>query len=274
MKYRILYIMLFLFAFLFPSVAQNSYIEYEYVDGTKESNIIDMERMSFKYCHNEGLTYRITDIYIENIFDTLTPMDIARNVSRKQIFDILHLYYIDGEPIGLSGPLSAVSMAYNRLDIYEFKSEVDTKNGIMAVLFKSIKLPGYAYHNGKQISSISGRISYSRDKTIPSTTVNDDLKETLKHFCLTPILLKGISDVSYIKFVFPSVKLVSPSYDEITEKIKFNDLSLERVNLINNLKRMGYSLTSQKGVFPLTYQNQDGNTILVYETNIMVKVKD
>ena len=94
MKYRILYIMLFLFAFLFPSVAQNSYIEYEYVDGTKEREAIDMRRMSFKYCYNEGLTYRITDICIDNVFDTIRPMDIARNVSRKQIFDILRLYYI------------------------------------------------------------------------------------------------------------------------------------------------------------------------------------
>ncbi len=265
MKNRITYIILFLFAFLFPSVAQNSYVEYEYIDGTKESNIIDMERMSFKYCHNEGLTYRITDIYIENIFDTLTPMHIARNVSRKQIFDILHLYYIDGEPIDLSGPLSAVSISCTRLDIYEFKSEADTKNGIKAVLFKSNKLPGYAYHNGKQISSISGHIFYSKLRNVPSTVLNDELKDNLKPFYLDPTLLIGKSDDLCIKFV-------SPSYDEKAKKINLNDLSLERVKVINNLKRMGYTLTSQKGVFPLTYQNDKGNTILMYETYIMVEV--
>ena len=37
---------------------------------------------------------------------------------------------------------------------------------------------------------------------------------------------------------------------------------------------MGYTLRSQKGVFPLTYQNDKGNTILMYETYIMVKVTE
>jgi len=263
MKYRILYIILFLFAFLFPSVAQNSYIEYEYVDGTKESNIIDMERMSFKYCHNEGLTYRITDICIDNVFDTIRPMDLARNESRKLIDDVLHIKFRDGEPVSVSGPFNMTSMGGFRMDSYGFRSDKkDADNGIMSISFYSYELPDFAYHNGKQISSISGRISYFKFKTIKSTILNDDLAENLNPFYLAPITLTGssdVSDASYIEFISPSSS---------------NELAVARVTVINNLKRMGYTLTSQKGVFPLTYQNQNGNTILVYETNIMVKVKD
>ena len=263
MKYRILYIMLFLFAFLFPSVAQNSYIEYEYVDGTKESNIIDMERMSFKYCHNEGLTYRITDICIDNVFDTIRPMDLARNESRKLIDDVLHIKFRDGEPVSVSGPFNMTSMGGFRMDSYGFRSDKkDADNGIMSISFYSYELPDFAYHNGKQISSISGRISYFKFKTIKSTILNDDLAENLNPFYLAPITLTGssdVSDASYIEFISPSSS---------------NELAVARVTVINNLKRMGYTLTSQKGVFPLTYQNQNGNTILMYETYIMVKVKD
>ena len=263
MKYRILYIMLFLFAFLFPSVAQNSYIEYEYVDGTKESNIIDMERMSFKYCHNEGLTYRITDICIDNVFDTIRPMDLARNESRKLIDDVLHIKFRDGEPVSVSGPFNMTSMGGFRMDSYGFRSDKkDADNGIMSISFYSYELPDFAYHNGKQISSISGRISYFKFKTIKLTILNDDLADNLNPFYLAPITLTGTSDVSdasYIKFIFSTLP---------------NELAVARVTVINNLKRMGYTLTSQKGVFPLTYQNQNGNTILMYETNIMVKVKD
>ncbi|MEE1260770.1 MAG: hypothetical protein U0K66_11385, partial [Paludibacteraceae bacterium] len=118
------------------------------------------------------------------------------------------------------------------------------------------------YHNGKQISSISGRISYFKFKTIKSTILNEDLAENLNPFYLAPITLTGssdVSDASYIKFIFSTLS---------------NELAVARVTVINNLKRMGYTLTSQKGVFPLTYQNQNGNTILMYETYIMVKVKD
>ena len=50
-----------------------------------------------------------------------------------------------------------------------------------------------------------------------------------------------------------------------------NDLSLERVAVINNLKRMGYTLTSAKGVFPLTYQDKDGNKISTKEQEIAEK---
>ena len=255
MKSRIAYIILLLMTFVFPSVAQNSYIEYEYVDGTKERNTIGTERFYCRYYQNEGSSYRIKTIYIDNVFDTLIP-----NMG-SQIFDKLIFKFNDGELSDVIGP--SLQCMGDRLDSYEYKlDKVNPKAGIMSVLFKSNSLPRFAYHNGKQISSISGRFSYFKFKTIKSTILNDDLAENLNPFYLAPITLTGTSDVSdasYIEFISPS---------------SYNELAVARVTVINNLKRMGYTLTSQKGVFPLTYQNQEGNTILVYETNIMVKVKD
>ena len=259
MKSRIAYIILLLMTFIFPSVAQNSYIEYEYVDGTKERNTIGTERFYCRYYQNEGSSYRIKTIYIDNVFDTLIP-----NIG-SQIFDKLILIFYDGELSYLDGPRIFYSMG-DPLGIYKYKlDKVNPKTRIMAVSFNSNKLPNFAYHNGKQISSISGRISYSKFKTIPSKILNEELRENLKPFYPTSLIEK--SDGSYLDFV-------SPSYNENEKNTKLNGLSLERVKVINNLKRMGYSLTSQKGVFPLTYQNQNGNTILMYETYIMVKVKD
>ena len=266
MKYRVTYIILFLFAIIFQLSAQISYVEYQYVDGTKEKNTIEFERMSFQYSQSERLTYMIRNIYIADVFDTLTPMDIAQNVSRPTCSDKLIFSFKDGEPSEVSGPYEMSSSMGNTMRIlfsYGFKlDKKDADNGIMAISFYSYSLPDFAYHNGKQISSISGRISYFKFKTIRSTILNDELVENLKPFYLAPISLKGTSDVSdesYINFVFPSSS---------------NELAVARVTVINNLKRMGYTLTSQKGVFPLTYQNQNGNTILMYETSIMVKVKD
>ncbi len=266
MKYRVTYIILFLFAIIFQLSAQISFIEYQYVDGTKEKNTIEFERMSFQYYHNEGLTYRIRNIYIDNVFDTLTPMDIEQNALRASCSDKLIVSFNEGEPSEVSGPYEMSSSMGNTMRIlfsYGFKlDKKDADNGIMSISFYSYELPDFAYHNGKQISSISGRISYFKFKTIRSTILNDDLADNLNPFYLAPISLKGtsdISDASYINFVFPSSS---------------NELAVARVTVINNLKRMGYTLTSQKGVFPLTYQNQNGNTILMYETSIMVKVKD
>ncbi len=261
MKSRIAYIILLLMTFVFPSFSQNSYIDYEYVDGTKERNTIGTERFYCRYYQNEGSSYRIKTIYIDNVFDTLIP-----NIG-SQIFDKLIFVFNDGELSYLAGPRYIYSMG-NRLDNYVYNSDkVNPKAGIMAVSFNSNKLPNFAYHNGKQISSISGRISYFKVKTISSKMLNDELKENLKPFYLDPTLLTGKSSGLYIKFI-------SPSYDKNAKKANLNDLSIERVNVIKNLKQMGYTLTSQKGVFPLTYQNPNGNTIMMYETYIMVKVTE
>ena len=266
MKYRVTYIILFLFAFLFQLNAQPQYIDYEYVDGTKEREAIDMRRMSFMYCYNDRLSYRIKNFSIDNVFDTLRPVDIVQNALRAICSDKLSFSFKDGEPSEVSGPYEIPSSMGNTMRIlfsYGFKlDKKDADNGIMAISFYSYSLPDFAYHKGKQISSISGRFSYFKFKTIRSTILNDDLADNLNPFYLAPITLTGTSDVSdasYIKFVFPSSS---------------NELAVARVTVINNLKRMGYTLTSQKGVFPLTYQNQNGNTILMYETYIMVKVKD
>ena len=266
MKYRVTYIILFLFAFLFQLNAQPQYIDYEYVDGTKERETIDMRRMSFMYCYNDRLSYGIKNFSIDNVFDTLRPVDIAQNALRAICSDKLSFSFKDGEPSEVSGPYEIPSSMGNTMRIlfsYGFKlDKKDADNGIMAISFYSYSLPDFAYHNGKQISSISGRISYFKFKTIKSTILNDDLAENLNPFYLAPITLTGssdVSDASYIKFIFSTLS---------------NELAVARVTVINNLKRMGYTLTSQKGVFPLTYQNKNGNTILMYETSIMVKVKD
>lgn len=266
MKSRIAYIILLLMTFVFPSFSQNSYIDYEYVDGTKEREAIDMGRMSFKYYYNDRLSYRIKKFSIDNVFDTLRPFDTAQNALRAICSDKLSFSFKDGEPSEVSGPYEIPSSMGNAMRIlfsYGFKlDKKDADNGIMSISFYSYSLPDFAYHKGKQISSISGRISYFKFKTIKSTILNDDLAENLNPFYLAPITLTGssdVSDASYIKFNFSTLP---------------NELAVARVKVINNLKRMGYTLTSQKGVFPLTYQNQEGNTILIYETYIMVKVKD
>lgn len=264
MKYRVTYIILFLFAIIFQLSAQISFVEYQYVDGTKERNTIDMGRMSFQYYYNEGLTYRIRNIYIDNVFDTLTPMDIERNVSRPTCSDKLIFSFKDGEPSEVSGPYEMSSSMGNTMRIlfsYGFKlDKKDADNGIMAISFYSYSLPDFAYHNGKQISSVSGSIGYSKFRNIPSSILSEELIENLKPFYLAPILLKGISDVS------------DESYIKFDSSSSSNELAVARVKVINNLKRMGYTLTSQKGVFPLTYQNDKGSSILMYETYIMIKV--
>ena len=269
MKSRVAYMILLLMTFVLPSFSQNSYIDYEYVDGTKERSTIDLDRMHFTFFQKEGSSFIIKKILIDNVFDSITPRYLARNISSREIFDLLSFYFNDdGVPTDVAGPYSATSMGYSRLDGYDVKlDKTDSKSGMMNAIFKSNKLPGYAYHNGKQISSISGNISYVRLKTIPSTILNDELKENLKPFYLDPTLLTGKSSGLYIKFI-------SPSYDKNKKKANLNDLSIERVSVIKNLKQMGYTLTSQKGVFPLTYQNQEENTILMYETYIMVKVTE
>ena len=266
MKNRMTYIILFLFAFIFQLNAQPQYIDYEYVDGTKEREAIDMRRITFQYCYNDRLSYRIKNFSIDNVFDTLRPVDIVQNALRAICSDKLSFSFKDGEPSEVSGPYEIPSSMGNTMRIlfsYGFKlDKKDADNGIMAISFYSYSLPDFAYHNGKQISSISGRFSYFKFKTIRSTILNDDLAENLNPFYLAPITLTGssdVSDASYIKFVFPSSS---------------NELAVARVTVINNLKRMGYTLTSQKGVFPLTYQNPNGNTIMMYETYIMVKVTE
>ena len=254
MKSRIAYIFLLLMTFVFPSIAQDSYIDYEYVDGTKERNTIGTERFYCRYYQNEGSSYRIKTIYIDNVFDTLIP-----NMG-SQIFDKLIFKFNDGELSDVIGP--SLQCMGDRLDSYEYKlDKVNPKAGIMSVLFKSNSLPRFAYHNGKQISSISGRISYSRVKTIKSTILNDELRENLKPFYPTSLIEK--SDGSYLDFV-------SPSYNENEKNTKLYGLSLERVKVINNLKQMGYRLTSLKGEFPLIYKKDNASTVKMYETYIEV----
>ena len=109
MKSRIAYIILLLMTFVFPSIAQDSYIDYVFADGTKERSTVDLDRIHFTYFQKEGSSFIIKEIFIANVFDSITPRDLARNVSRKQIFDMLRLYFKDGVPTGAAGPYSATS---------------------------------------------------------------------------------------------------------------------------------------------------------------------
>ena len=262
MKSRIAYIILLLMTFVFPSLAQDSCIDYVYADGTMERSTIDLDRIHFTYFQKEGSSFIIKEILIENVFDTLTPMNIGQKESRLRYSDKLNISFYDGEPSGLSGPF----MIKGHLDGYGFRSDIiDANNGIMVASFNADKR--YAYHNGKQISSIHGSIVYSKFRNIPASILSEELIENLKPFYLAPITLAGtsnVSDASYIKFI-------SPSCDEITNEIKsINELSVERVTVINNLKRMGYTLTSQKGEFPLIYKKDNASTVKMYETYIEV----
>ncbi|MEE1083173.1 MAG: hypothetical protein UH850_05480 [Paludibacteraceae bacterium] len=260
MKFRISYIILFLFAFIFPSIAQDSYIDYEYVDGTKEREAISSDRMECRYTFDKGSSYIISSIFIFNVFEPKKG---------DLYYSCLGVSFKNGELSSATGPRSYTSMGDFNPFQYDLKlGKIDSNKGIMTVCFKSKDTnPTTSRHNGKQIKSISGCISYSRLKIIPSTILNEELKDNLKPFYLDTTRLTGNSYCSYIKFI-------SPSYDENAKKINMNDLSLERVAVINNLKRMGYTLTSAKGVFPLTYQDKDGNKILMYETYIMVVITD
>ena len=170
MKSRIAYIFLLLMTFVFPSIAQDSYIDYEYADGTKERNTIGTERFYCRYYQNEGSSYRIKTIYIDNVFDTLRPVDISQNALRAICSDKLSFSFKDGEPSEVSGPYEMSSSMGNTMRIlfsYGFKlDKKDADNGIMTISFYSYSLPDFAYHNGKQISSISGRFSYFKFKTI------------------------------------------------------------------------------------------------------------
>lgn len=152
-------------------------------------------------------------------------MNIGQKESRLRYSDKLNVSFYDGEPSGMSGPF----MIKGHLDRYVFRSGiVDANNGIMVVSFNADKR--YAYHNGKQISSIHGSIVYSKFRIIPASILSEELIENLKPFYPKSFIEK--SDGSYLDFV-------SPSYNEDEKNTKLNGLSLERVNVINNLKRMG-----------------------------------
>ena len=258
MKSRIAYIFLLLMTFVFPSIAQDSYIDYEYVDGTKEREAISSDRMECRYTFDKGSSYIISNIFIYGVFEYKKG---------DPYFSCLWISFKNGEPSNAIGPRSYTSMGnYYTLFQYDLcPGKKVANNGITTVLFKSKDTnPRTSRHNGKSINSISGSITYSKYKILTSSNLKEELVESLKPFYLDSTFSNRTLGASYL------LKFVSPSYDINTKKANWNDLSLERINVINNLKRMGYRLTSQKGEFPLIYKKDNASTVKMYETYIEV----
>lgn len=259
MKHRV-YAIVFFMTFIFTSMAQTLSIEYTYTDGTKEAENIGLDRMTITYKYDSISSYKITRILISNVFDPITPSGFNR------IHPELWLYFKDGEASNIFGPKRSDCMYDFIQNEYNITlDKTNSNNTIGAFSFNCVSPRDIAFHNGKKIKSTSGRVSYSKFKNIPSNVLNNELLDNLKPFYLEPArTLTETSNGTCIKFI-------SPSYNEYTKKFNINDLSLERIKVINNLKRLGYTLVSQKGEFPLLYRNDADNTVKIYETYIEIE---
>ena len=257
MKNRITYIILFLFAFIFQLNAQPQYVEYEYVDGTKEREALNPNLIVYKRSFWNDV-YSMTSINIDFVFDSLFVTPNSTNPVRAD--HRLIILFQDSKPNAIQFPRFFNSMGNTLPQDIIIDSKESTSNNRTVMTFKTIDKSLFFFHNGKQIASISGRLEYVKDKNIPASVIDSDMREMFLPF----------SHEEWTESTTGStLKISNRSHSSL-----YNEMAVTRVKIINNLKRMGYTLTSQKGVFPLTYQNQNGNTILMYETSIMVKVKD
>ncbi len=254
MKNRMTYIILFLFAFILHLNAQNQYLEFEYTDGTKEREALVPSQIVYKRSFGNEV-YSITSINIDFVFDSLVAKSNASFPSRV---DHRMKILFDSKPYAIQFP-RPFDVMYNTTppDIFiDSKESISNNRTIMT--FKSIdNIPNFAFHNGKQIASISGRLEYVKDKNIPSSVIDSDMREMFLPFS---------HEVWTESTTGSTLKISSQSIQSYS-----NEMAVARVRIINNLKRIGYTLTSQKGVFPLTYQNQDGNTILLYKSYILIR---
>ena len=255
MKNRITYIILFLFAIIFQLSAQISFVEYQYVDGTKEREALVPNQIVYKRSFGNDV-YSITSINIDFVFDSVFARPnspIPNRVDHRMI-----ILFQDSKPYAIQFPRSFDAM-YNTTppDIFiDSKESISNNRTIMTFKFID-NIPNFAFHNGKQIASISGRLEYVKDKNIPSSVMDSDMREMFLPF--SHEVWTESTTGSTLKISSQSI----PSYS--------NEMAVARVRIINNLKRIGYTLTSQKGVFPLTYQNQNGNTIMMYDTYILIR---
>ena len=256
MKIRLFYIMIFLMTFLSPSLAQNSFIEYVFSDGTKENEPIGLERIRFNWSHCRESLYRIKNIIIENVFDKKANVLGPKGMS---VTPELIIYFEAGEPIGGGGPYPYGFIDPPAPNIYEILEKKENNNGTVTIQIKG-SYSGLAYYKGKRMSSLSGRITYPKFRNISSKILSEELTENLKPFYLDSLYSSGDA----------CVRLISPSYDETAKKANLTDLSIERVTVVNNLKRLGYSLVSQKGEFPLTYRKEGEPDVRMYETYIEI----
>ena len=246
--------MLFLFAFLFPSVAQNSYIEYEYVDGTKEKESLNPNQIVYKRSLWNDV-YSMTSINIDYVFDSVFARPnspIPNRVDHRMI-----ILFQDSKPNAIQFPRFFNSMGNTLPQDIIIDSKESTSNNRTVMTFKTIDKSLFFFHNGKQIASISGRLEYVKDKPISSSVIDSDMRKIFFPLC---------HEVWTESTTGSTLKISTGSFKPLP-----NEMAVTRVKIINDLKRMGYVLTSQKGVFPLTYQNQDGNTIMMYDTYILIR---
>ena len=255
MKNRITYIILFLFAFIFQLKAQPQYVEYEYVDGTKEREALNPNLIVYNRSFWNDV-YSMTSINIDFAFDSLFMTPNSTNpVGADHRLIIL---FQDSKPNAIQFP-RPFNVMYNTMPLdIDIDSKESTSNNQTIMTFKSVgNFPNSTFHNGKQIASISGRLEYVKDKPISSSVYNSDMRKIFFPLC---------HEVWTESTTGSTLKISTGSFKPLP-----NEMAVTRVKIINNLKRMGYVLTSPKGVFPLTYQNQDGNTIMMYDTYILIR---
>jgi len=254
MKNRMIYIILFLFAFIFHLNAQNQYLEYEYVDGTKEREALNPNQIVYKRSFWNDV-YSMTSINIDFVFDSLFVIPNSTNPVR--VDHRMIILFQDSKPNAIQFPRFFINSMGNTLpqDII-IDSKESTSNNRTVMTFKTDKSLFFS-HNGKQIASISGRLEYVKDKSISPSVIDSDMRKNFFPLCHEEWTESTTGS---------TLKISNRSHSSL-----YNEMVVTRVKIINNLKRMGYTLTSQKGVFPLTYQNQDGNTILIYESYVLIR---
>lgn len=253
MKNRITYIILFLFAFIFQLKAQPQYVEYEYVDGTKERESLIPNQIVYKRSFWNDV-YSMTSINIDYVFDSVFARPnspIPNRVDHRMI-----ILFQDSKPNAIQFPRFFNSMGNTLPQDIIIDSKESTSNNRTVMTFKTIDKSLFFFHNGKQIASISGRLEYVKDKTISPSVIDSDMRKIFFPLC---------HEVWTESTTGSTLKISTGSFKPLP-----NEMAVTRVKIINNLKRMGYVLTSSKGVFPLTYQNQDGKSILIYETYVLI----
>ena len=254
MKNRITYIILFLFAFIFQLKAQPQYVEYEYVDGTKEREALNPNLIVYKRSFWNDV-YSMTSINIDFVFDSVfvrPNSPYPNRVDHRMI-----ILFQDSKPYAIQFPRFFNVMSNTLPQDIIIDSKESTSNNRTIMTFKTIDDSLFFSHNGKQIASISGRLEYVKDKTISPSVIDSDMRKIFFPLC---------HEVWTESTTGSTLKISTGSFKPLP-----NEMAVTRVKIINNLKRMGYVLTSPKGVFPLTYQNQDGMSILIYETYILIR---
>ena len=152
MKNRITYIILFLFAFIFQLNAQPQYIDYEYVDGTKEREALNPNLIVYKRSFWNDV-YSMTSIKIDFAFDSLFVTPNSTNPVRAD--HRLIILFQDSKPNAIQFP-RPFNVMYNTMPLdIDIDSKESTSNNQTIMTFKSVgNFPNSTFHNGKQVSSI------------------------------------------------------------------------------------------------------------------------